>query len=224
MISHRHKFIFISIPKSGCTSIEYTLKPYAHPVLQGFENWHSIYFKHACFHKIIEEIKTEEINNYFKFAFVRNPYDWLVSNYTFNRGVHAPYIDVQVNRLLENKQQKIYSARDPEENFKYLRKKMNPMNFTDWVKYYTRNINATQIELIESIDTTISLDFIGRFENFQQDFDIVCEKIGIPSQQLPYKNATKHKHYTEYYDEETKQIVAEKYAKDIEYFGYKFGE
>lgn len=66
------------------------------------------------------------------------------------------------------------------------------------------------------------VDFIGRYENLAEDFATICDRIGIPTPPLPHLNASRHRHYRDYYDESAKQFVAEKYAEDIERFGYSF--
>ena len=63
---------------------------------------------------------------------------------------------------------------------------------------------------------------VVRFENMQQDFDEVCNDIGIEPVQLPHINKTNHDHYTTYYTDETRRIVERVYAADISLFNYKF--
>ena len=150
-----------------------------------------------------EEYK-QKWNDYFKFTIVRNPWDRLLSYYlnkVYVRG--RPWMCKPKYRAHKG------------------------MTFKELIQaLYQENLKTCDIHyrLQTHMFPQSKVDFIGRFENYQEDFNTICDKIGIPQQQLPHKNSTKHKHYTEYYDDETKQIVAEKYAKDIEYFGYEFGE
>ena len=65
------------------------------------------------------------------------------------------------------------------------------------------------------------MNFIGRYENLENDFKTVCDRIGI-QRQLPHYKLTNHEHYSRYYDEETIDLVSKKYADEISYFNYEF--
>lgn len=80
-----------------------------------------------------------------------------------------------------------------------------------------------QLEFLTNKDRKMNIDFIGRFENLQKDFNQICKTINIPFIELPKLNSTSHDHYSKY-NEETKKIVAEIFQKDIDYFGYKYEE
>ena len=196
MISHKHKCIFVHIRKTGGISVSSFLKEIDQDAEYAYHPNHSL---HAPLSWYKEAYGEQVYNDYFKFTFMRNPWDLRVS--------FKKWCATTGGRL-----------------GKYARR----LSLSDWIKRYAVRYNPnktgvgmTQLAYLNPIE---DMNFIGRFENFQQDFNIICDKIGIPQQQLPHINKTKHKHYTEYYDDETRQIVAEKYAKDIEYFGYEFGE
>ena len=65
-------------------------------------------------------------------------------------------------------------------------------------------------------------DFVGRVETLQTDFDCLCDRIGLARATLPHYNAFCHSDYRQYYDDETRALVARKYARDIDLFNYTF--
>lgn len=143
----------------------------------------------------------------YSFSIVRNPWDRLLS--TWKDKVYKQWADWYPEdcRQWRLKQYEQYKGKS--------------------FNYFARNIDIRCDGHVIPQTLLIDLDrvdFIGRFENLQEDFDTICQGVGIPSMELPHENKSKHRHYAECYDDETRDIVAEKYAKDIEYFGYKFGE
>ena len=67
----------------------------------------------------------------------------------------------------------------------------------------------------------IIVDFIGKFENLENDFQHICDRISV-TVDLPFVNKSEHKHYQSYFDDETRGIMRRWFWKDIERFNYKF--
>ena len=197
MVNHNHKFVFIHVPKTGGTSIEHRIDIDIHNSDNKFilNGWDENLGK-WLHHLTFEEVITSfpHLSDYFYFAFVRNPWDRCISSFFYSQRRQRPKGSLKDFLLFHNFKDKSHSI--------------------------------SQYDFIFNNQNSKQIDFIGRFENLQKDFDIVCNKVNLSPQKLPIKNKSQYKdyHYTEYYDSETRKIVAEKYAKDIEYFGYKFGE
>ena len=65
------------------------------------------------------------------------------------------------------------------------------------------------------------MDFIGKMEDLQGSCDYICKELNIDSKKLPYLNKSKHKHWSEYYDHDTRKIIGLIYDMDFKYFGYE---
>jgi len=206
MINEKNKFIFIHIPKCGGTSIEFLLKKDSR-IRTGWDKKKKVFRQH-CTILQLKQLYNIKVDKYFSFTFCRNPWDRAVSGYKSWFREACPFRNMVKGTTLKD----YLLCRNGYERINHLE---NSLGRGDHFR--------SQYEYIIDEHSEPIIDYIGRFETYQQDFNTVCDKIGIPRQQPPHMNITNHKHYTEYYDDETREIVAKKYARDIEYFGYKFG-
>lgn len=219
-ISYRHRFIFIHVPKVAGISITEALRPYADPSrlvyvplllkalkriltnYRGLTRYHltPMGMKRDVTHRVVhakakelkEDLPRDVFEGFHKFAFVRNPWDWQVSTYYYN---------------LQIRQDKLFKSFGSFENY------------LDW---RVRNkFLESQKEFLVSDSGEILVDFIGHFETLHEDFETVCNRLGIESN-LPHENRSTHRDFREYYTPHAKALVAEAFKGDIEFFGYQF--
>lgn len=197
MISHKHKFIFIFQHKCASSTLRLALEESDDFNLSFHQGVHSREYKNN---------DLDRYSDYLVFASCRNPYERIVSAWK--------YLQRDFDPMYKRSFPKDLSFKDTLLNLPELEQGV----------YDYKHITEKQVDTLLDSKGSIITDMLVRFENLQQDFDTVCDKIGISRQKLHHHNKTNHRHYTKYYDDESRAIVAEKFAKDIEYFGYEFGE
>ncbi|MBD1916310.1 MULTISPECIES: sulfotransferase family 2 domain-containing protein [Cyanophyceae] len=204
LISHRHKFIFVHIYKNAGTSVSTALLPFMATKLQRFTSRQlkkiGISYlaqpcsTHATAATISSVIGEEKFKSYFSFCFVRNPWDWQVSLYQ-------------------------YMLKTPNHPQHKLAKEFKSFeNYLDW--RCTKEVRF-QKDFIYSQNGELLVDFVGRFETLDEDFKVVCKRIGIPAR-LPKLNVSNTVPYQKFYTQKTRDMVEAAFEPDISLFNYSF--
>lgn len=237
MISSKHKFIFIRIPKSAGKSIDFSLKEYYVRLTpdmktrdKAMPGKHHFSIHLSCkdlFDFLSKDkkrslgIKHEKIEDYFKFCFVRNPWCRALSyynskaTYLYGNTVYKP------NRLKKWFNQWIVDMYevikfDNRHSTPTCKREIGDYPFlrTQQLQYITEDMEATG---------KVAVDFIGRFESLAKDINKLSLQLGV-NINLPKKKIGKdnHLHYSHYYTPKSRQIISNLFGADIEYFGYEY--
>lgn len=208
------KFIFVHIPKVAGSSITQALGSNPKIWLAANDRQeHLMVGTHTYASEIKRFLGENMYAHYYKFAFVRNPWDRLYSYYKFM--TRSP----EINRAKQWFDQEEAERR----GFKWflLENRLK----TTRVKMYGVNLDicqqvTPQVDWIMQDDKLI-VNFVGTYENIQQDFEVLRDAIKMDIE-LPWVNRQEDKSYTEMYDNEMIEFVEKYHKKDIDFFGYTF--
>ena len=207
IVSHRHRFIFFAVPRTGTHAIRAALAP-----VLGEEDWQQqsltaevrlpvpalarLNHGHLNLRQVQANVPRDVWQDYFKFAIVRNPYDRFVS----------------VCAML-NKRNPGYRGRETT----FMKRALSVPRFRQ------RVLVRPQVETLIDESGTIGMDFVGRYETLQGCFAMACRQIGIDEVDLEPSNVTEHDPFRSYYDDELLAAVTAFYRRDFDVLGYGTG-
>jgi hypothetical protein len=206
IISALHRFVFVAIPKTGTHSVRHALR--AHMGAEDLEQVKLFVEKsfpmpelarlghgHISLAQVRPFMSPADFTAFFKFAFVRNPFDRFVSFCAFMTRMNDAF------------------ARDPRGVMRHILFVAPPKNHI---------VFQPQHLFVTGADGELLTDYIGRVEQMQQSYDEICERIGIPTTLLGRANSSKRGDYRQYYDQQLIDGVTRLYGRDLELFDYDF--
>lgn len=215
MISLSHNIAYVHIHKAAGTSIIKALEKGG--VVFDDMDGHKIK-KHNSIGNLIQQraelFKERNIKSY---SFVRNPYDIMVSKffYFYYNDMDGKYRDFILNGTF---------------------RKYGASGFNSWIddiynrrfRYKTRKIlqiypEKTQTKMLCVNRKYPSVDFIGKFENLETDFQVMCNRLNIENYLHEFhenKTPSRNKNYLSYYNSRSIKYINEIYSDDFEVFGY----
>jgi chondroitin 4-sulfotransferase 11 len=203
MISHRHHCIFTHVPKTAGKSVRslFGLPEFESDFVAGDTG-----LERAFGHRpLLESANEVYFADYFKFSFVRNPFDRIVSAYYYleNGGCNAG------DKQFRDEYLAVYDGR-----------------FAAFVEDLPRLITSLhfrpQIDWLCDGKQNILADFVGRFESLERDVATIADRFGLSYAALPVINASRHRPYRQCYDDSSRRRIAQIYGEDIEAFAYQF--
>lgn len=225
MLSLKHHFLFIHIPKTAGNSVQQVLDKYADenivavkPWQDGVEDFEIVSgkygtSKHSTLREYRKKLGRTEYEGLYKFTIVRNPWDRAISTYFYTKKYRQPQ---------KNINQPEYSGeiKFSKEEFIGMLDIVSPV--TKWVCTDNRVLKFLRPHRNRLMETDI--DFYIRYENINRDFNQVCRRLGFPAEDLAVRNKINREHYSGYYDDETRDMVSRKFRDEIDYFGYEFNK